>query len=517
MWNSVRVTASSEPPPGIAKAGSLLYHSSSGRWVIAATVLGSGMAAIDATVIGIALPTIGRDFHASLGTLQWVVTGYTLTLASLLLLGGSLGDHFGRKRVFMIGVGWFALASAACAVSTGSSQLIVTRILQGVGGALLTPGSLAILEASFVSDDRSEAIGAWSGLGGVATAAGPLLGGYLIAAASWRWIFLINVPVGAAVLLMSARRLPESHDPSATGRIDVLGAALATASLGAITFALIEGPSRGWSSTSVVGALVAGACGAIALVVVEHRSSNPMLALGLFANRQFTVTNAVTFVVYAGLGGVLFLLPVVLQVVDHYSPLESGVALLPMTLVMLAFSARSGRIAASIGPRLQMGAGPVVVGAGLALLARAPGASSYLTGVLPAVLVIAVGLATTVAPLTATALNSVPETHAGMASAVNNDVARIGTLIAVAVLPALGGITGLSYLHPQTLAHGFEKAVLIAGSWCVVGGVTAAIGIMNPTRPAPGKESDGEPTLTYCALEATPLRHGGQVPAPRAS
>ncbi len=324
MWNCFGVTPSPEQPPGTAKAGSLLYRSNSGRWVIAATVLGSGMAAIDATVIGIALPTIGRDFHASLGTLQWVVTGYTLTLASLLLLGGSLGDHFGRKRVFMIGVGWFAVSSAACAVSAGSSQLIVTRILQGVGGALLTPGSLAILEASFVSDDRSEAIGAWSGLGGVATAAGPLLGGYLIAAASWRWIFLINVPIGAVVLMMSARHLPESHDPSATGRIDVLGAALATASLGTITFALIEGPSRGWSSTAVVGALVAGVFGAIALVVVEHRASNPMLALGLFANRQFAVTNAVTFVVYAGLGGVLFLLPVVLQVVDHYSPLESG-------------------------------------------------------------------------------------------------------------------------------------------------------------------------------------------------
>jgi EmrB/QacA subfamily drug resistance transporter len=485
--------------------------------VIAATVLGSGMAAIDATVIGIALPTIGRDFHASLGTLQWVVTGYTLTLASLLLLGGSLGDHFGRKRVFMIGVGWFAVASAACAVSTGSSQLIVTRILQGVGGALLTPGSLAILEASFVSDDRSEAIGAWSGLGGVATAAGPLLGGYLIAAASWRWIFLINVPIGAAVLWVSGRHLPESHDPSATGRIDVSGAALATASLGTITFALIEGPSGGWSSSPVIGALVAGVVGAIAFFVVEHRTPNPMLDLGLFANRQFSVTNAVTFVVYAGLGGVLFLLPVVLQVVDHYSPLESGVALLPLTAVMLVFSARSGRLAASIGPRLQMAVGPVVVGAGLALLARAPGSPSYLTGVLPAVLVMAVGLATTVAPLTATALNSVPETHAGMASAINNDVARIGALMAVAVLPALGGITGLSYLHPQALAHGFQKAVIIAGSWCVVGGLAAAIGISNPIPPATRKESDQEITPSYCALDAPPLRQGGQTSAPNAS
>jgi EmrB/QacA subfamily drug resistance transporter len=480
--------------------------------VILAMVLGSGMAAIDATVIGIALPTIGRDFHASLGTLQWVVTGYTLTLASLLLLGGSLGDRFGRKRVFMIGVAWFALASAACSLATGSGPLIVTRVLQGVGGALLTPGSLAIIEASFSPDDRSEAIGAWSGLGGVATAAGPLLGGYLIAAASWRWIFLINVPVGAAVLLMSVRHVPESHDPSATGRIDGLGAALATVSLGTITFALIEGPSRGWGSVPVVTALAVGVLGAAAFLAVERRAAAPMLPLGLFANRQFAVTNAVTFVVYAGLGGVLFLLPVVLQVVDHYSPLESGVALLPLTVVMLAFSARSGRFAASNGPRLQMGVGPVVVGAGMALLSQAPQHSSYLSGVLPAVLVIGFGLATTVAPLTATALNSVSASHAGVASAVNNDVARIGTLMAVAVLPALGGITGLSYLHPHALALGFEKAVRIAGSWCVLGGVAAAIGIRNPPPAAPGRPDGADGAWHHCALEATPLR-GPEPPA----
>ena len=233
-----------------------------------------------------------------------------------------------------------------------------------------------------------------------------------------------------------------------------------------------------------------------------------MLPLGLFRARQFTVTNAVTFVVYAGLGGVLFLLPVVLQVVDHYSPLESGLALLPLTAVMLAFSARSGRLAASIGPRVQMSVGPVVVGAGLALLTRAPGSSSYVTGVLPAVLVMAVGLAATVAPLTATALNSAPEAHAGLASAVNNDVARVGGLVAVAVLPALGGIAGLSYLHPQALAHGFQRAVLIAGSWCVVGGMLAAVGIRNPPRPS-RRAAGGTEAMRHCALEATPIGGAG--------
>src|SRR6202521_1585987 len=294
------------PPVDTQGPDGLRFRSVAGRWVIAATVLGSGMAAIDATVIGIALPTIGRDFHASLGTLQWVVTGYPLTLASLLLLGGSLGDRYGRKRVFMIGVAWFALSSAACAVATGSTQLIVLRVLQGVGGALLTPGSLAILEASFAKDDRSEAIGAWSGLGGVATAAGPLLGGYLISAASWRWIFLINLPLGVLVLLVSARHVPESRDPTAAGSVDAVGAALATVALAALAYALIEGPADGWASPPVLATLVTGLAAATGFVVWERRAPAPMLPLGLFRARQFTVTNAVTFVVYAGLGGALF-------------------------------------------------------------------------------------------------------------------------------------------------------------------------------------------------------------------
>ena len=516
VWDGVVMTSGPEIPAG-SDADGLRYRSARGRWVIAATVLGSGMAAIDATVIGIALPTIGRDFHASLGTLQWVVTGYTLTLASLLLLGGSLGDRFGRRRVFVIGVAWFSLASAACALASGSTELIVLRVLQGIGGALLTPGSLAILEASFARDDRSEAIGAWSGLGGVATAAGPLLGGYLITAASWRWIFLINIPLGVVVLLVTARHVPESHDPAATGRLDVTGAALATVSLAGVAYALIEGPASGWTAPAVLASLTVGVFGTVAFLVTEARSPAPMLPLGLFRNRQFAVTNGVTFVVYAGLGGVLFLLPVVLQVVDHYSPLESGVALLPITLVMLAFSARSGRLATTIGPRLQMTVGPVVVGGGLALLSRAPNSGSYVTEVLPAVLVLAAGLAITVAPLTSTALNSVSEHRAGLASAVNNDVARLGGLIAVAVLPALGGITGLSYLHPQALAHGFRQAVLIAGSWCVAGGVLAGMGIRNPPRSEGRPAAERAEQLTHCALEATPLREAGYRLAPKAS
>ena len=478
--------------------------------MIAATVLGSGMAAIDGTVVGIALPSIGRQFHAPLSTLQWVVTGYTLALASLLLLGGSLGDRRGRRMVFNIGVVWFAVASAACALAPNTDVLIATRVLQGVGAALLTPGSLAIIQASFDPEDRSRAIGAWSGLGGVATAAGPLLGGYLISVASWRWIFVINIPIGVLVLFSSARHVPESKDPNAGGRVDLPGAAMAVVGLAGVTFALIEGPALGWSDPAVLAMLAAGIAGATAFVFVERRSAAPMLPLAFFRKRRFTVTNLVTFLVYAALGGLLFLLPVELQVVDRYTPLESGVALLPLTVIMLLLSARSAQLASRIGPRLQMSVGPLVIGAGLALLARSTTDSSYVSGVLPAMVVFGLGLAATVAPLTATALSAVADEHAGVASAVNNDVARVGGLIAVAVLPALAGISGSSYLHPAELAGGFRSAALIAASWCVIGGAVSAIGIRNPRPPQEGPiggapSADPEEVCLHCALDATPL------------
>jgi len=487
------------------------YSTAAGRWVIAATVLGSGMAAIDGTVVGIALPSIGRQFHAALSTLQWVVTGYTLALAALLLLGGSLGDRRGRRRMFTVGVVWFAVASAACALAPTTDVLIATRVLQGVGAALLTPGSLAIIQASFDPEDRGRAIGAWSGLGGVATAAGPLLGGYLISVASWRWIFLINVPLGVVVLIASIRHVPESKDPGADGRVDVPGAVLAVVGLAGVTFALIEGPTLGWSSPAVLAMLAAGVAGCITFVLVERRSAAPMLPLTLFRSRQFSVTNVVTFLIYAALGGLLFLLPVELQVVDHYTPLESGIALLPLTVIMLLLSARSAQLASRIGPRLQMSVGPLVIGAGLALLARSTTDSSYVSGVLPAMVVFGLGLAATVAPLTATALGAVSDDHAGVASAVNNDVARVGGLLAVAVLPALAGISGASYLHAAALAGGFRNAAFIAASWCVIGGVVAAVGIRNPSTSGEGPAAghvhpvDPDEVCLHCALDATPL------------
>lgn len=477
---------------------SVSYSTASGRWILAATVLGSGMASIDATVVGIALPSIGRDLHTSLSGLQWVVSGYTLTLAALLLPAGALGDQLGRRRMFNLGVVWFTVTSAACAISPDAAVLIFMRLLQGVGAALLTPGSLSIIEASFDQESRGRAIGAWSGLGGVATALGPLLGGYLIAAASWRWIFVINLPIGVAVLWISGRHVPESRDANAPDRIDILGSLLAVATLVGLTYGLIEGPASGWSQPSVVVLLFLGALAAVAFYFVETNSPNPMLPFSVFKERQFTVTNGVTFIVYAALGGALFLFPVMLQVVDHYTALESGVALLPLTIIMLLLSARSGRLASRIGPRLQMSAGPVIVAAGFALLARATTDSWYPTGVLPGVFVFGLGLAITVAPLTSTAMGALSAEHAGLASAVNNDVARAGSLVAVAILPAIAGIKGNAYLHAATLAHGFRTATAVAAGLCALAGILSAIGIQNrvPVRRPEQR--------LYCALDSTP-------------
>jgi EmrB/QacA subfamily drug resistance transporter len=483
----------------------LRFGTASGRWVIAATVLGSGMALLDGTVVGIALPTIGREFHVGLSTLQWVVTAYALTLAGLLLLGGALGDRLGRRRIFVIGTIWFALASLACGVAPGASTLIAARALQGVGAALLTPGSLAILQASFESEDRSRAIGAWSGLGGLAAAIGPFLGGWLIGSVSWRFIFFINLPVAVAVVAISARHVPESKDPTITGRLDTSGAALVTLGLVGVVYGLIEGPTLGWTSPVTVIALAGGAILLVAFWMVESRISHPLMPPSIFASRQFSGANAVTFAVYGGLGGALFLVPVELQEVAGYSPLQAGAALLPVTFLMLALSARSGALASRIGPRLQMSAGPFVVAAGLVMLTRVDQSGNYLTEVLPAVLVFGLGLATTVAPLTSTVLAAAPAEHAGVASAINNDVARTASLIAVAFLPVAAGMTGYSYVHPAAFEGDFRKAVLYAALVCAVGGVIAICTIRNPS----GRElySQARPHQdAYCALDGPPLR-----------
>ena len=459
-----------------------------------------------------ALPAIGRSFDAGLVTLQWTVTAYTLTLASFILLGGSIGDRYGRRRSFVTGVVWFAVASLACGLAPDPTVLILARALQGVGAALLTPESLAILQATFRPQDRAQAIGTWSGLAGVATAIGPFVGGYLIQAVSWRLIFLINLPLVVAVVWIARRHVPETRDPTVTGRIDTTGAGLATVALGTLIYGLIEGTAMGWSAGRVVVTLSIAAVASLAFVVVELRTAQPMLPLGVFRARQFSGANLATFLVYGALGGALFLVPIQLQQVLGYSPLEAGTALLPITLVMLVLSPQAGKLSQRIGPRLPMTLGPIVAGAGLAALSSVQAGTSYAGTFLPAILVFSLGLALTVSPLTATVLAAAPVEHAGVASAVNNAVARAAGLIAVAVLPAAAGLTASSYLHAASFGAGFRLAMWLAGSACALGGVVSAITIRREAAPPLAVE---ESRRYSCPLDAPGMCR--DEPAPRAA
>ena len=445
-------TGASPTEPAGAAPATVRMGTPTGRWIIAAAVLGSGVAFLDSTVVNAALPAIGKDLHADLADLQWVLTAYLLTLGSLLVLGGSLGDRFGRKRIFMYGLIGFAAASAACGAAPSIGILIGARAIQGVAAALLVPGSLAIISASFHPDDRGRAIGAWSGLGGVATAAGPFLGGWLIDSVSWRLVFFINLPLVAVALAICIRHVPETRDVDAPSRIDVSGAVLLAAGLAGVVYTLIEGPSKHWPTTAVVlGVLGVGAL--IAWLVVEKRSSHPMVPLDVFRSRQFSGANAVTFAVYAAFGATTFLLVVHLQTDLGYSALQAGASLIPLTVLMFLFSARSGALAQRIGPRLQMTVGPLIIAAGIALLARVEPGSSYWESVLPAMIVIGVGLTTTVAPLTASVLAAIDDHHAGLGSAINNAVARLASLVAIAILPAAAGITTTGGSLDEGFAH----------------------------------------------------------------
>ncbi len=496
---------------GSEDAGGLHLATTRGKWVLTATVLGSAMAQLDATVVGIAQPAIGKEFHAQIAGLQWVSAGYLLTVAGLILLAGALCDRFGRRKIFVIGVAWFAVASLICAIAPSIGLLIAARMLQGVGGALLTPGSLAILEASFAPLERGRVIGAWSGLGGVATALGPFVGGFLITAVSWRLIFLINLPIAAAVIFISLRHVPETKDPDATGYIDIAGSALTVAALVGISYGLIQGSSGNWTSPVVLGALLIGVVALVVFVIVELRVRAPIVPLDIFKSRQFSATNGVTLLIYGMLGGMFFLLPIELQQVSHYSPTAAGASMLPITFMLFALSSRSGALSARIGPRLQMSVGPITVAAGLALFARINAGGNYLLEVLPAVLVFGFGLAITVAPLTATAMSSAPAERSGLASAVNNTVARTGSLLAVALLPAVAGITGDSYLHPPVFETGFQHAAFIAAVICAAGGVLAFATIRNGQRPeAPRRAAE---LGLHTAVDAPPLRSGADAPA----
>lgn len=455
--------------------------SARGRLILLATVLASGMAFLDGSVVNVALPSIGEDLDADLAGLQWTVNAYALTLAGLILIGGSLGDLLGRRRIFVVGVAWFAAASLLCAVAPTIETLILARGVQGVGAALLTPGSLALLEASFDPDDRGAAIGAWTGLAGVSTAFGPFLGGWLVEAVSWRLIFLINLPL-AALVGWASRAVPESSDPAARGtRLDWPGAVLTALGLAGVTYALTDGPQGGWGEPLVVVAGLGGVACLAAFLLWEAHAPHPLVPLGMFRSRTFSVANAMTFVVYGALGASLFLLPIQLQQVSGYSALEAGTALIPMTIVMLLLSTSAGRLAARIGPRIPMGFGPIVAGAGLALLVRVGEDASYVADVLPAVLVFALGMSITVAPLTVTVLAAAGADRAGTASGVNNAVARVASLLAVAVIPVAAGISGDDYLIPEAFDDGFVTGVLACAALCVVGGLIVLVALREPS------------------------------------
>ena len=470
------MTGSREGPP-------VALGTAPGRWLVVVTVLASGMAFLDATAVQVALPAIGRELDASLSGLQWTVTGYTLTLASLILLGGSLGDRYGRRRVFVIGVVWFAAASLLCGLAQDVGQLVAARALQGVGGALLTPGSLALIQSSFRPADRPRAIGLWSSLSGISGLIGPFLGGLLVDAVSWRLVFLINVPVAVLIVAAAGRHVPESRDPAHHARFDHLGAVLGALTLGGVTYALI-GAGENMLRADVVSSAAIGLAAGVVFVVHERRAADPMLPPRLFADRQFTGANLATLAVYGALGGSGLFLVLQLQTVLGYDATAAGAAMLPSILLITLLSPRAGALAQRIGPRLPMTVGPLVVAAGTLLLAGVDGAEPYVVEVLPGSLLQGLGMAVVVAPLTATVLGAAPDALAGIASGVNNAVARAAQLLAVAALPVAVGLSGDDYAQPAAFTDGFRAAMLICTVLFVVGGAVSWWTIRNDVLQA---------------------------------
>jgi EmrB/QacA subfamily drug resistance transporter len=440
-------------------------RSAAGRGLIVGTVLGSSLATIDGFVVNVALPHIGRDLHAPLWGLQWTVNAYLLPLAAFVLLGGALGDRFGRRKVFLAGVIWFTAASVLCATAQSIGWLIAARALQGFGSALLTPGSLALIQSTLREDDRPRAIGVWAGFGGVAAASGPLLGGYLIDALNWRWIFFINVPLALVTIVVTLRFVPESRDPSAAGSsFDLRGAILGAIGLGAVTFALVEGS---WMAG------IAGAVGLAAFVWWEHRDRHPMMPTGLFTSVEFSVINLVTLLVYGALGGLTFFLVLQLQLVAGFTALAAGAAAIPMTVLLLLGSARAGDLGKKIGARLPLSIGAALTAAGVGLLIFIGPHASYWRAVLGPIVLAGVGMTLLVAPLTSTVLAAAPNELAGVASGINNAVARSGSLLAVAALPLVAGLSGDEYGDPHAFTHAYRIAILVCAGLMAAGAVLA--------------------------------------------
>ncbi len=521
------------------------------------------MVFLDATVVNVALPAISDDLDAGLAGQQWVVEAYLLALVSLLLVGGSMGDQFGRRRMFVIGLAGFGVTSALCAVAPTDEALVACRALQGIAGALLVPGSLAIVASTFEGESRGKAVGTWTAWTGIATVLGPAGGGALVSTLSWRWVFWVNLPLIAATIALTLHSVRESRDPDAWRGIDSLGIALSAAGLGGPVFALIEQPTHGWGSPLVWIPLFAGvACFAL-FVLWESRAKHPMLDLGLFRIRNFSVANLTTLTAYAGLMGGLFFLGLFLQQVVGYTPVEAGLATTPISLILFVLSPRFGRITSGTGPRLPMTAGPIVAGIGLLLMLRIDANADYAADVLPAVLVFGLGLSAIVAPLTATVLDSVPETRAGIASGVNNGVSRVAGLLAIAVLGAVisaqfGASLDASLADTPLSARGaaavtdakakplavpvttdlaateaatigsaatdastssFHLGITIAGLLMIAGGLVAGVGIRNPRRRAVAVPTRGAATAGECGHSAdcdsvTPPAPIAEAPAP---
>jgi EmrB/QacA subfamily drug resistance transporter len=462
----------------------LELRSPRGRLTLATVILGSGIALLDGTVVNIAARTIGDDLGAGLGAIQWILNGYLLTLASLILVGSSLGDRHGRRRVYLIGIAGFGLASVLCAFAQTPGQLIAFRVVQGVAAALLTPGALALIQGTFRPEDRPAAIGSWAGYAGVAAAVGPFIGGFLVENASWRWIFAINVPLCLAVLWMG-RYIPESRDEEETAPFDVPGAVVGTFALGLLTYLLTSWPDLS-APVLAVGSVVTLA--ALTGFVLLERRPGAMAPAELFASRVFTTANLMTFLTYGALGTVLFLLVLQLQVSAGYTPLGAGVSTLPLTLCMLLFSSRAAMVAARIGPRVPMSVGPLVCAAGVVWLSFIGRHASYVPHVLPGMLLFAAGLTMLVSPLTTAVLAAAPDRHAGVASGINNAVARAGSLLAVAAFPALVGLSGKDYQRAGPLTDGYRNGLLLCAALLVGGGVISWFGL----RPDAGPGADGE-------------------------
>ena len=478
----------------------LRYSSARGRWVLAAVILGSGAAFLESSVVTVALPAIGRDLDLEFGGLQWVMNGYLLSLSALMITGGSLGDLFGRRRIFNLGLVGFAATSSLCAVAPSGEVLVGARILQGGCAALLVPTSLAIVEASFAEEDRGAAIGTWSGWSGISSLIGPFVGGWLVDQTSWRWVFAVVVFVALAAAWLGVRHLPESRGTRTGGRRpDWAGSALVSAGLAALTYALVEAGGRGLGDPRVAASAAAGCLLLVAFVLVERHRTDPMLPLTIFRSRQFSGANAATLANYIAIGAMFFFLSLQLQDVLGYSALAAGAASMPATLIMLFFSAQAGRLGQRIGARIPMTVGPIVLGAGLVLLAGIEPGDSYLVSILPGVVVFGVGMTIFVAPLTTAVLGALPDERAGIASAVNNAVARLAQLFASAALPAAAGLSASTAVGPGAFSDGFYTAMLIAAAIAALGGLISWATIRGRDPRVPPRHPSPSQACTACS------------------